>query len=603
MQKLSAQIDVTTGDSSSRLQVLEARLKRLQNIAANAATGPQKFAQSLALIKRTGAEISALKSVGTQFNQIPRSSGQATQALVNFNRVVQDSPFGIIGIANNIDPLIQSFTALKQSTGSTGGALKALGASLLGPGGILFAFSALSTASILLVQEYGSLENALAAMIGDFDAATKANRALQQTFAEAQGSAAGEIAEIRALVKVANDETQSRKARQEAVNRLNKEYDEYLPNLTLETIGSEKAKTAIDNLTKSILRQAQIKGLQDLISKETQKQFEALNKNAIESASGLQKFAGVLNAFSTGNFTQAIGQVARAGDEKKRKDLDNTTEAIKRYIAELEKLIAVDTQDGPQTEVKVKGPKVNIEEPDLKPSIIRPQYEVIPSIAGNEIATDDLKKLNTEVASQINTEAAKNTFQPQYKIDAQFDISPTKQRLEEALKRLNDSINNALQNFRVDAIAGLGETIGRGIADGANGLLEGFKAIGQLFGGLLQRLGKIAIEYGVAALALQTAIKSFNPLAAIAAGVLLTALGSAVQAKLSVPAFANGGIVTGPTLGLIGEAGQPEVILPLNKLNQLMEGGSQNINVVGKIDGDSIRLLSERTTRRQNRNF
>jgi len=43
-----------------------------------------------------------------------------------------------------------------------------------------------------------------------------------------------------------------------------------------------------------------------------------------------------------------------------------------------------------------------------------------------------------------------------------------------------------------------------------------------------------------------------------------------------MPAFASGGIVTRPTVGLIGEAG-PEAIVPLNKAGAL--GNTFNITV------------------------
>ncbi len=49
----------------------------------------------------------------------------------------------------------------------------------------------------------------------------------------------------------------------------------------------------------------------------------------------------------------------------------------------------------------------------------------------------------------------------------------------------------------------------------------------------------------------------------IAAGVLLAAV-AGISAALAMGAFAQGGIVTGPTLGLMGEAGSPEAAIPLN---------------------------------------
>ena len=44
-----------------------------------------------------------------------------------------------------------------------------------------------------------------------------------------------------------------------------------------------------------------------------------------------------------------------------------------------------------------------------------------------------------------------------------------------------------------------------------------------------------------------------------------------------VQGFAKGGIVTKPTMGIIGEAGQSEAVIPLNRLPQMMGaiGGNQ----------------------------
>lgn len=66
---------------------------------------------------------------------------QASFALLNLGRVAQDAPFGIIGIANNLNPLFESFQRTSAAAGGFTGTLKALGASLLGAGGIGFALS------------------------------------------------------------------------------------------------------------------------------------------------------------------------------------------------------------------------------------------------------------------------------------------------------------------------------------------------------------------------------------------------------------------------------------------------------------------------------
>ena len=55
-----------------------------------------------------------------------------------------------------------------------------------------------------------------------------------------------------------------------------------------------------------------------------------------------------------------------------------------------------------------------------------------------------------------------------------------------------------------------------------------------------------------------------------------------------VPGFAKGGIVTAPMLGMIGEGGQPEAIIPLSRLDSMLGGGNGNpiyvtVNVSGSV--------------------
>jgi len=68
-------------------------------------------------------------------------------------------------------------------------------------------------------------------------------------------------------------------------------------------------------------------------------------------------------------------------------------------------------------------------------------------------------------------------------------------------------------------------------------------------------------------------------------------------------AFADGGIVSGPTMGLVGEypgaKTNPEVIAPLDKLRSMM--GGQNVVVTGRLSGRDILLSSEMSNIDRNR--
>ena len=90
---------------------------------------------------------------------------------------------------------------------------------------------------------------------------------------------------------------------------------------------------------------------------------------------------------------------------------------------------------------------------------------------------------------------------------------------------------------------------------------------------------------------------------------IATAVGGVLSAFASIPKFADGGIVGGPTIGMMGEyAGarsNPEVIAPLDKLKSMLGnsvgGDMRSIQVEGKIKGQDIILQNARATNYRNR--
>jgi len=67
-----------------------------------------------------------------------------------------------------------------------------------------------------------------------------------------------------------------------------------------------------------------------------------------------------------------------------------------------------------------------------------------------------------------------------------------------------------------------------------------------------------------------------------------------------IPMLAEGGVVTSPTLAMIGEGGQSEAVIPLDRLGEF-GGGSQRVEVVGRISGSDILLSNERASRNRTR--
>lgn len=90
---------------------------------------------------------------------------------------------------------------------------------------------------------------------------------------------------------------------------------------------------------------------------------------------------------------------------------------------------------------------------------------------------------------------------------------------------------------------------------------------------------------------------------------IASAVGTVMTAFASIPKFADGGVVYGPTLGLMGEyagaANNPEVIAPLSKLKDLIapSGGDVTVSLGlgSRISGSDLELVIERVIKRNNR--
>jgi hypothetical protein len=171
--------------------------------------------------------------------------------------------------------------------------------------------------------------------------------------------------------------------------------------------------------------------------------------------------------------------------------------------------------------------------------------------------------------------------------------------------QLTDLANRAL----VDVAVGFGEMAGQ-IMIGKASFADLGRFVVETMADLMIQVGQIAIQTGIAVEGIKVALESLNPAVAIAGGIALIALASAVKGRLadtaggtggSIPALASGGIVTGPTLALIGEGRESEAVIPLSKLSTMIAGGGQNVVVTGRISGADILLSQERAARTRSR--
>ena len=212
----------------------------------------------------------------------------------------------------------------------------------------------------------------------------------------------------------------------------------------------------------------------------------------------------------------------------------------------------------------------------------------------------------------VNLDVTDTEFEPlpydEEETDEKFlKLETNYARIKVAAMEMADKVTQAVNRMAVDTIVGMADIAGAMAVGEASFADMGKFIIGQ-FATILSQLGQMFIEYGIALMGFQAASISMNPALAIAAGAALVAVAGGIKAHMSkmgeggIPALAEGGIVTGPTLALIGEGRESEAVIPLSKLNTMMQGGGgQNVVVTGRISGADILLSNERASRNRTR--
>jgi TP901 family phage tail tape measure protein len=243
----------------------------------------------------------------------------------------------------------------------------------------------------------------------------------------------------------------------------------------------------------------------------------------------------------------------------------------------------------------------------------------------------EMQTVNTDPVAMLAASVAGSTEELSSRLTAANEVLRAKGLEQQMIAQENALAVGAIVTGGLQGIAaGMGEALGEAIANGGN--LVGALASTMLTGlaNMAIQMGKLVLANGIAIEAIKEALTSLSGPLAIAAGIALIAIGSAVKAGAAnigkgkgkggsgggqsgprsgaVAAFANGGIVSGPTLGLMGEyAGaksNPEVIAPLDKLkNMIGSRQAQQVNVGGefRLNGQDLVVALQRAEKQRGR--
>jgi hypothetical protein len=243
------------------IEQLTAKAKQLK-VSLSQATNEQQIASFNAELEQTNIELARLNALGKtfsapavrSFDNLKRSAGAATGAAISFGRIIQDAPFGIIGVANNIQNFGEQFAALGGKATTAGQRLSMFFTALIQPANLaILAVSALTAAyqaySLGLFdseEETQDLRTETEKLNDSLNNVEKNLNAVSSARLQGNKGAANELVELELLNSVLNDTSKSESERIRAYNLMLEKYPRIIGNITQE-------KALVDGLGDSYL--------------------------------------------------------------------------------------------------------------------------------------------------------------------------------------------------------------------------------------------------------------------------------------------------------------------------------------------------------------
>lgn len=631
-QKVALDLSAKLGTDlqSSAIQLGKALNDPVANLSALSRSGIQFSSDQKELIKSLASTNRLAEAQGIILDELERQYGGTAKAvsgaglgpLKQLQNTLGDitEEFGTL-IAKAITPfiktlkrLVKGFRELDDSTKRTilviSGLVAVVGPLLVALGflmttvipGLISVFTGLtkiiaSTVTIvktlwtfIATNPFGALAIAIAAVVSYFlifnresDKTIQKQSLLAEITETASKSIAKERSRLEELLFIARSENIVKSARIKAIKELNQISPKYLGDLTLETIGTDKARIAIEKYNEHLLNKARIQAASTKLEEIESKLIDLELKGQEESIKREKRLL------------------------KLKRDAVDIEDYLKIRLLEKNNIsgsgsILIDIQIA-----KLKKQRDQILE------IIAANKENNDTIKEGTRSLESFQRKRVQPISNIKPIGLKPIVD-EIKNDSQA-VDAVLTSVGNRFLSFSDQITSAMKSAATSVFVGMGEIVA--------GLLTGTLTLGDVAGLLLQtigdlavQLGKAAIEIGVGMLAIKAAFK--NPFTAIAAGVALVAIGTLIKGVASnfsdsgdAPPrpFASGGLVYGPTNALIGEyAGartNPEVVAPLDKLKELIGPSGSKVEVIlaggVEIRGRKMKFFLDQVEQKLNR--
>jgi hypothetical protein len=563
---LSINIGANTQDFQGALQKAQNLLNQFQ-AALKKATNVGEINYLNSQIKNLNTTIG---NIQTQMGSAAKGTANATQSLINFSRIAQDAPFGIIGIANNLNPMLESFQQLAKTEGGTKKALTAMIDGLAGPAGLGVVLGVTSSLLVTFSKQIGNaFKGGEDKLKGLREELKKLNEDVYKIVGAAQSSQTlGTI-----LVGKATNTNIDLKTRQNALKEFKKLYAEsaevqdldvknlnsynqrYLQSINnraaVQQEGLGKEKNYVNALTeanakfKQLLQERDkavantLATTKDLEEGRTTKQLQAAVKAQYVKPLADAKLEIEKAKASLGRTVDNLLQFSTP--DKKDKTTQDTLKDFSQNLKSENNAILQAIQRRKEL-LKEIGSPILMQKPEDKAKAEKQRLAGIKAFGEYSMTGEFGKSLQGKTSGfyeeqkKINEEKAKDILLTQQQTDANLQLADT------------------LSNYAANSFMNLFNSMQQGMSLG--------EALGNMFMDLAKQIAAAAIK----AAAFQ-AILSLLP-GGTAAKAAVGGFGGIFK---SILGLASGGVVNGPTLAMIGEGSESEAVMPLSKLGSMMQ--------------------------------
>lgn len=517
-EKLSAKYANGT-ISQAKYENLTKRIA-IQNV--NLSNKSKQLSAELLKVNRATKSLSAS---GGGMSKLKTQTVNGNAAMTAFSRTIQDAPFGIMGVSNNITNLTEQFGYLKNKTGSAGGALKAMLRDLKGFGGITLAISLATSALVLFGDKLFQTKDKTKELRDEQD---KFNQSLddyifglsavEKASTKGEQNAQKELTTLKLLKSQIENTTLSTEKRLEAVREIRRIYPSYFKDMSDEKILNGGLATTYDTLTTSILNRAKATAATNMIVKNSEKLIALESKINAEQLKIDNKQIELTKQKAKAHKTSTNVIVGGAGayNEKliEQKKIENE---ISDIIDKRQKLIA-------------KKQTLELTNIDLMQTIGDVGGITIPVTTTGEEIREKVKALELPLIEGI---ASINNSIPELELastgiswEKYFNLEQLKEQqklLAERAEQINQIMQQTLVSSVTNTLTDLGTAIGQGTANATQVIVGGM-------GSLLSAMGDKLIQLGTAAVLAGTITKLFGSIEGIGAGFAAIAGGIALKA-------------------------------------------------------------------------